>query len=125
MDEIIARVWNDFVARTSGPMWFRLVLQPAVAAIYGTRAGLRNARRDTSESQPAHSLDPAYRRAMFRQALHDVGKVVIAGAGLDIIFQLITFRAFYPAEALLVGFLLVALPYQIVRTVVAWLASRS
>ena len=125
MDEIIARVWNDFVARTTGPMWFRLILQPAVAAVFGTRAGLRNARRGASQSHPVHALDPAYRRAMFRQALHDVGKVLIAGVGLDAIFQLIALRAFYPLEALLVAFLLVALPYQIVRTVVALLASRS
>jgi hypothetical protein len=125
MDEIIGRVWNDFLARTTGPMWFRLILQPAVAAVFGVRAGLRNARREASRSQPAQTLDPAYRRAMLRQALHDVGKVLIAGIGLDVIFQLIALRALYPIEAVLVGFLLVALPYQIVRTVVARLASKS
>lgn len=125
MDEIIGRVWNDFVARTTGPMWFRLILQPAVAVVFGVRAGLRNARRDSSQNQPAQTLDPAYRRVMFRQALHDVGKVLIVGVGLDVIFQLIALRAFYPVEAVLVGFLLVAVPYQIVRTVVARLASKS
>ena len=113
------------MARTTGPMWFRLILQPAVAVFFGVRAGLRNARRDASESQPAHALDPTYRRALFRQALHDVGLMLIAGVGLDAIFQLIALRTFYPAEALLVGFLLVALPYQMIRTVVAWLASRN
>jgi xanthosine utilization system XapX-like protein len=51
--------------------------------------------------------------------------VLIAGIGLDVIFQLIALRALYPIEAVLVGFLLVALPYQIVRTVVARLASKS
>ena len=106
-------------------MWFRLILQPAVAAVFGTRAGLRNARRGASQSAPVHALDPAYRRAMFRQALHDVGKVLIVGVGLDAIFQLMALRAFYPVEAVLVGFLLVAVPYQIVRTVVARLASKS
>ena len=120
MDEIFARVWSDFVARTTGPMWFRLIIQPAVAAVFGVRAGLRN-RRDRSRSNHAHTLDPAYRRVMFRQALRDVGTVLIAGIGLDAIFQLIALRAFYPLEALVVAFLLVALPYQIVRSVVAWL----
>ena len=125
MDEIITRVWNDFVARTTGPMWFRLILQPAVAAAFGIRAGLQNALRDASQNHPAHALDPAYRRAMFRQGLHDVGKMLGAGVALDVIFQLIALRAIYPGEAVLVGFLLIALPYQIVRTVVARLASRS
>ncbi len=125
MDEVNGRVWNDFVARTTGPMWFRLILQPAVAVVFGVRAGLRNARRDASESHPARTLDPSYRQSMFRQAVRDVGLMFVAGVGLDTIFQLIALRAFYPLEAVLVGFLLVALPYQIVRTVVAWLASRS
>lgn len=125
MDEIIARVWNDFAARTTGPMWFRLIIQPAVAVVFGVRAGRRNARSDASESHRARALDPAYRRAMFRQALHDVGLMFIAGVGLDAVFQLIALRAFYPLEGLLVGFLLVALPYQIVRTSVALAASKS
>ena len=123
MDEIFARVWSDFVARTTGPMWFRLLIQPAVAAVFGVRAGLRN-RRDASQSQPARTLDPAFRRVMFRQALHDVGTVFIVGIGLDAAFQLIALRAFYPLEALFVGFLLVALPYQIVRSAIVWLAPK-
>ena len=126
MDEIFTRVWQDLVARTTGPMWFRLILQPLVAVVFGVRAGLRNARSSPSGSHhPPKSLDPAYRRAMFRQGLHDVGIMLGAGVALDAIFQLIALRAIYPGEAVLVAFLLVAVPYQIVRTVVARLASRS
>jgi hypothetical protein len=124
MDEMFSRVWNDFVARTTGPMWFRLIIQPAIAVAFGVRAGLRNARRDPSQSPPARTLDPEFRRVMFRQALRDVGKVLVVGVGLDAAFQLIALRAFYPLEALIVGFLLVALPYQIVRSVVAWRAPK-
>lgn len=123
MDEIFARVWQDFVTRTTGPLWFRLILQPLVAAGFGIRAGLANARR--SKEQHEGALDPAYRRTMFRQALQDVGKVFVIGIGLDVIFQIIALRTVYPAEAVLVGFLIVALPYQIIRTVAGWLASRS
>ena len=125
MDEIFGHAWRDFVARTTGPMWFRLILQPAVAIVFGIRAGIRNARSAVSESPPSSGLDPAYRRAMFRQALHDVGLMFLAGIGLDVVFQLIALRALYPLEAVLVGFLLVALPYQIVRATVGRLASRS
>ena len=124
MDEIFGHAWSDFVARTTGPMWFRLIIQPAVAVVFGVRAGLRNARRSASESR-SDDADTGYRQAMFRQALHDVGLMFVVGMGLDVIFQLIALRALYPLEALLVGFLLVALPYQIVRTAVGRLASRS
>ena len=124
MDEIFTRVWHDLVARTTGPMWFRLILQPAAAAIFGVRAGLRNARRAKSEGQEARTLDLEYRRTMFRQALRDVGIVFVAGVALDAIFQLLALHTVYPAEALVVGFLLVAVPYQIVRSVVGWWASK-
>jgi hypothetical protein len=115
MDEIFSRVFQDLVSRTTGPMWFRLILQPLVATIFGIRAGLANAKR-------SKGLE---RRVLFRQALHDVGKMLAIGVGLDVVFQLIALRTVYPGEALLVGFLLVALPYQIVRTVTGWLATRS
>lgn len=125
MDEIITRVWLDLVARTTGPMWFRLALQPLVAIIFGIRAGMRNAREAASHGGKPRSLDPGYRRAMARQGWHDVGKMLIAGVVLDVIFQLIALHTVYPGEALLVGFLLVLVPYQIIRTVVARLARRS
>lgn len=121
MDEIFARVWADFVGRTTGPMWFRLILQPLVAVIFGVRAGLRNARL---MPDGVRALDPVNRKKMFRQALHDVGTVAIVGFVLDAIYQFIALRAFYPLEALVVAFLLVALPYQIVRTVVRMTATR-
>jgi hypothetical protein len=96
-------------------MWFRLILQPLVATLFGVRAGLANAKR------PKH----ADRRSLFRQALHDVGKMLAVGVGMDVVFQLVALRTIYPGEALVVGFLLVALPYQGIRTVTGWLASRS
>ena len=114
MDETLLRVWHDMIARTTGPMWFRLILQPAVAIFFGVRAGLANAR-----SAPATD-----RRVLFHQALRDIGKVFAIGVGLDVAFQLIALRTVYPLEALVVAFLLVAVPYQIVRSLVALLASR-
>jgi hypothetical protein len=102
-------------------MWFRLILQPLVALIFGVRAGLRNARL---MPDGVRALDPAYRKAMFRQALHDVGKVAIVGFILDAVYQFVALRAFYPLEALVVAFLLVALPYEIVRTAVRMTATR-
>jgi hypothetical protein len=41
MDEILKRVWDNLIGRTSGPMNFRLILQPAVAIVIAIRAGLK------------------------------------------------------------------------------------
>jgi hypothetical protein len=38
MDEILARIWGHLAGRVNGPMSFRLVLQPAVAAFLTVRA---------------------------------------------------------------------------------------
>ncbi len=120
MDDILARVWNDFVARSTGPMWFRLILQPLVAAFFGVRAGLRNAKGAKSEGAP----DPDHRKTMFGQARKDVGKMLVIGFVLDAVFQLIALRTFYLGEALLVAILLVAVPYTIIRSVAGRLGSR-
>jgi hypothetical protein len=42
--EFFARVWEMLIGRADGPFTLRLILQPAVAAIFAMRAGLRDAR---------------------------------------------------------------------------------
>ena len=39
MDELIARLAGNLHDRVGGPMWFRLVLQPAMAMFLAVRAG--------------------------------------------------------------------------------------
>jgi hypothetical protein len=43
MGDYITRLLYDLGARVSGPMHFRLLMQPAMAAIFAVRAGLRDA----------------------------------------------------------------------------------
>lgn len=123
MDETTLRVWHDLVARTTGPMWFRLIIQPLVAVYFGVRAGLSNARAARGPDQAVDAAAPD-RKALLHQALRDVGKMFLVGVGLDVVFQLIALRTVYPMEALVVGFFLVAVPYQIVRSLVAAVASK-
>lgn len=44
MDDIHSRTVGDLVARVSGPMKFRLVLQPVMAAIFPVLGGLKDAK---------------------------------------------------------------------------------
>lgn len=114
MEETLGRVWNDLIARTQGPMWFRLVLQPIVAIAFGVRAGRRIAQRLDQDS--SERLDRSW---LLRLGLHDIGKVAAIGLLLDGVVQWIVLGTIYPFEALLVVFLIVIVPYQIIRTVVA------
>ena len=42
--ENIERIWNSLLARPSGPMAFRFILQPSIAAIVAIRDGLYDER---------------------------------------------------------------------------------
>ena len=50
MKDLLIRMWTNFGARIGGPMTFRLILQPAMAALLAVRAGLKDAR----EGRPAY-----------------------------------------------------------------------
>ena len=44
MDEMLTRIGHNLVDRVTGPMKFRLVLQPTMAAIFAIRSGLADAK---------------------------------------------------------------------------------
>jgi hypothetical protein len=44
MDPMIARISHNLVARVTGPMHFRLLLQPGVATFFAIRDRLKDAR---------------------------------------------------------------------------------
>ena len=44
MDPMIARISHNLDARVTGPMHFRLLLQPGVATFFAIRDGLKDAR---------------------------------------------------------------------------------
>jgi hypothetical protein len=118
MDELLARVWNDLVGRISGPMSFRLILQPAVAVFLAIRAGVRDAR----QGRPAYFwtiLTNSDRRgALLREGWSAVAKVFLIAVLLDVVYQLVVRRWVYPGEALLVAFLLACVPYLLMRGLV-------
>jgi hypothetical protein len=44
LTDMIARGWENFLARPQGTLNFRFILQPTVAAILALRAGINDAR---------------------------------------------------------------------------------
>src|SRR5262245_51546198 len=115
MEESFTRLWNDLIGRIGGPMSFRLLLQPAMAMIFAIRDGLK----DSREGRPAYfySLftDPENRRSRLREGFKAVSRVFILAIVMDMIYQLIVLRWFYPLQALIVAFVLAFLPYILLR----------
>lgn len=124
MEEILSRIWSDLGERVDGPMSFRLFLQPTMATFFGIRDGLRFAREKRSFLLWGGPTDPAERKAQFRSTWRSIGKVFILAIVLDVIFQILVFRWFYPAEALIVALVVAIVPYLIVRGIMNALARR-
>jgi hypothetical protein len=126
MEEFFARFWNDLAGRITGPMSFRLILQPSVAVVLAIQGGLRDARL----GRPPYfwsilTGDSAVRRERLRRGWKAIAKVFCLALVLDTIYQVIVQRWVYPGEALMVAFLLACVPYLLVRGPVTRLLAKS
>jgi hypothetical protein len=114
-DQMWTRMAGDLWARLSGPMRFRLVLQPLMAMFFAIRAGLS----DSKAGRPPYAWtlfsDSAHRADMIRDGWKSVGKVFVLAVVLDVVYQVIVSRFVYPGEAIIVAFLLAIVPYLILR----------
>ena len=124
MDHMWMRVASQLAARVTGPMKFRLVLQPAMAAFFAIRSGLADARAGKPPyfwclvSDSAHCID------LIKDGWKSVGRVFILALILDVVYQIIVLRFVYPGEAIIVAFVLAIMPYLILRGLVTRLVRR-
>jgi hypothetical protein len=115
MDQMWERVGSQLLARVSGPMKFRLVLQPCTAAFFAIRAGLADAKAGRPPWFWELVSNPPERDDMVREAWKRIGKVFILALVLDVVYQLIELHFVYPGEALIVAFVLAIMPYVLLR----------
>jgi hypothetical protein len=115
MGDVLARIAENLAARIGGPMTFRLIVQPTVAAFFAIRAGFK----DTQEGRVPYGWvilsDPINRRDFLREGWKDVATVFVAAVIIDFIYQIIELRWFYPEEALIVAAILALIPYLLLR----------
>jgi len=115
MEEILTRILNNLVGRVSGPMSFRILLQPLMATILAVRDGRKDAREGKAAYAWALFTNPEHRRVMLRDGWKSVGRVYALALVLDAVYQGIALRWFYPLEAVVVATVLALLPYLLVR----------
>jgi hypothetical protein len=115
VEDFVAHVLENLVARVVGPMKFRLVIQPLMAAVLAVRDGLKDAREKRPPYFWALFTLPEQRSEMLREGWKSVGKIFVIAIVIDLVEQLIDFRWFYPGEALLVAFILACIPYLLLR----------
>jgi hypothetical protein len=63
MDDLLTRFWTDLIGRASGPMTFRVFLQPIMAMLYAIRDGVHDAHaaRSRTSGRSARSRENAGR----------------------------------------------------------------
>ncbi len=118
----LTRFVEDFVGRLDGPLHFRFIFQPLMAAFFAIRDG----RRDAREGRAPYRLftRPEQRSEVLQSSWKSLGKVFIFALILDAIYQYLELRWFYPGEALLVALILAVLPYFLLRGTVNHFLSR-
>ena len=123
MDDIWSRIADHLVDRVSGPLKFRLILQPTMATLFAVRSGLR----DAKAGRPAYLWglisNPAERVDMMKDGLKSVGVVFVMAFVLDSVFQIIVLRYVYVSGALMVALTLAIVPYVALRGVVTSIAN--
>ncbi|HEV3261652.1 MAG TPA: hypothetical protein VG013_32685, partial [Gemmataceae bacterium] len=117
MEEMFTRAWNDLLARDSGPLHFRLFLQPLVATILAIRAGWADAWAGRPIFFWTLVREPAQARTVLRNLWTFVGKVFIVAVALDVVYQLIVLQWIYPVETLIVATMLALVPCMVVRAI--------
>jgi hypothetical protein len=122
--ENIERIWNNLLARPNGPLGFRFILQPSVAALFGIREGLHDARIGRSPFAWTILSNASERGGRLREGLNATAKILLFGLAMDTIYQIIVFKTFYPYEALIVALVLAFLPYMVIRGLASRIARK-
>jgi len=124
MEDLFSRFWNDLLGRVGGPMTFRLILQPTMAALLALRAGLK----DAVEHRPPYLwtilTDPSHRVGLLREGWRSIARVFILAVVMDVVYQRIMDHWIYPLETLVVAIVLAVVPYLLIRGPVNRIARR-
>ncbi|MBA0087348.1 MAG: hypothetical protein HRJ53_20380 [Acidobacteria bacterium Pan2503] len=120
----VDRIWYQELARASAPVKFRFVLQPLMAALVAIRDGRKDARAGRSPYIWALLGEPRERRARLNRGLNATARIIVLGLVMDVIYQLIFLKTFYPGEALIISLVLAFLPYVLIRGPAARIARR-
>ncbi len=105
------RFVDDMVARLHGPGRLRFIFQPTAAIVLGARDGVKDARAGEPPFLWGLVFHSADRPGLLRSALVSVRDLVAVAILLDVASQFLIFRMVNPFAALLLGPVLIGLPY--------------
>jgi hypothetical protein len=110
--------------RVSGPMKFRIVLQPLMATFLAIRSGLRDAKSGARPYFWSLVTTPGRRTEMIKEGWKSIARLFFLAMVLDIVYQIFVQHSFHLRAALIVAIVLAILPYLILRGIVTRIANR-
>ena len=107
--------FEDIPRRLAGPGRFRFVLQPLTAIVLGIVNGVADARAGMPPYLYGLLFHRDLRVDLAKSGLGTIANLLLMGILLDFVFQWIILGVAYPGAALVVGPVLVAMPYMLAR----------
>jgi hypothetical protein len=117
------RAWENLLGRPGGPMTFRFVLQPLMAAIAALFDGIKDAKSGRSPYFWTVLANPRERGGRLYEGLIATARIILLGLCMDAIYQVVEFKTFYPGEAVIVAIVLAFVPYLLLRGLFARIAA--
>ena len=124
MRDMLLRALLNVTDRVGGPMTFRIILQPLMAALLAFRAGWKDAQTGRPPYFWTILTDPGQRTDLLREGWKSVARVFVLAIVMDVIYQLIVLQWIYPLELILIAILLAVVPYLLIRGPVNRIVSR-
>jgi hypothetical protein len=118
---------EELPRRFTGPGRLRFILQPVIAIILGCRGGLADFRAGRPAYLYGMLFSGLHRGELVRSGWADIRVLFCMGIVLDALFQLLIYHEVHPGAALVVGPVLICLPYSVARALTnraAWLIRR-
>lgn len=121
-ETVQVRILQNIADRAGGPLSFRFILQPVMAAIAALRDGLTDAKTGRSPYLWTILTDPAKRGGGLKEGLISTARIILLGLIMDTIYQIFVLGTFFPGEAAIVALMLAFGPYLLLRGPIARVA---
>ena len=106
---------EELPQRFTGSGRMRFILQPLIAILLGLSGGLADAKAGNPPYLFGLLFHAGRRKELMQSGVAAISTLLAMGIILDVVFQWVLYRAVHPGAALVVGPILICVPYSVSR----------